>query len=283
MSTSLVHIFKQIGLTEKEAKVYLACIEKGNSPVSHIAEAAGINRVTTYSILEKLVQKGLVSFFTKKKIKYFSAADPEIVVEEYEKRAKELKSALPDLKRLTGQTSHPQIRFFEGLDGIKTIYADTLSSKTDILNYSNSDEIRKHWPNYDTEYVKKRAKKEIFLKGLAPKDQAGEKVHKEDKKYHREMRLLPENQFDFTNEINIYDNKVAIISFNNELIGMIIESPAIAKSQRAIFNMCWQYSEIINSKEQMLKPISEKELSKLADLKKLTESKPLKEDNLSLF
>lgn len=252
---TIVHIFKQIGLSDKEAKVYLACIEKGSSPVSHIAESAKINRVTTYSILEKLIQKGLVSFFSKKKIKYFTAADPEIVVEEYEKRAKELKSVLPDLKRLTGQTQHPQIRFFEGIEGIKTIYADTLTSKSEILNYSNSNEIRKHWPDYDEEYVKKRAKKKIFLRGVAPKDRAGEKVHKEDAKYYRQMRLLPESQFDFSNEINIYDNKVAIISFKDELVGMIIESNEISNSQRAIFNMCWQYAEILGSKESLLKPI----------------------------
>ena len=238
-----------MGLTDKEAKVYLACTKQGTSPVSHIAEAAKINRVTTYSILEKLIQKGLVSFFTKKKIKYFTSTDPEIVVDEYEKRAKELKSVLPELKRLTGKTEHPQIRFFEGIEGIKTIYADTLTSKGDILNFSNSNEIRNHWTEYDEEYVKKRAKKKIYLRGLCPKDSAGEKVHKEDKKYHREMRLLPQDQFDFTNEINIYDNKVAIISYENEPIGMIIESQAIADSQRAIFNMCWQFSEIINSKE----------------------------------
>lgn len=283
MSNSLVHIFKQIGLTEKEAKVYLACIENGTSPVSQIGETAGINRVTTYSILEKLVQKGLVGSFTKKKVKYFTAADPEVVVEEYEKRAKELKSALPDLKRLTGETPHPQIRFFEGIEGIKTIYADTLTSKTEILNYSNSQEIRNQWPSYDNDYVKKRAKKGIQLRGLAPKDPAGEKVHKDDKKFAREMRLLPEEQFPFTNEINIYDNKVAIISYDNELIGMIIESPAIANSQRAIFNMCWQFAEILGSKEQLLKPISENELKQLSDLKKLTENKAVKEDNLSLF
>ena len=280
---TLIHIFKQIGLTDKEAKVYLGCIEKGSSPVSHIAESAGINRVTTYSILEKLIQKGLVSFYSKKKLKFFTAADPEIVVEEFEKRAKQLKSVLPDLKRLTGQTQHPQVRFFEGIEGIKTIYADTLTSQTEILNYSNSDEIRQHWPSYDQDYVKKRAKKGIFLRGLCPKDIAGEKVHKEDKKYNRDMQLLPEDQFDFSNEINIYDNKVAIISYKNELIGMIIESKAIADSQRAIFNICWQFSEILGSKEKMLNPISEKELTKLSDLKKLTEAKTLKEDNLSLF
>ncbi|MEK7086112.1 MAG: hypothetical protein AAB953_03820 [Patescibacteria group bacterium] len=92
--------------------------------------------------------------------------------------------------------------------------------------------------------MEKRTKKQIYLRGICPKDKDGELVQSQDKKYNREMRLIPSAQFDFTNEINIYDDKVAIISFKDELIGMIIESMEIANSQRAIFNMCWQFASL---------------------------------------
>jgi sugar-specific transcriptional regulator TrmB len=243
MEDSLTLVLKNIGLTEKEAKVYLACLKNGTSVVSTIAQSAGINRVTTYDILEKLKVRGLVSYFTKRKVSYFTGLKPEIVVEQYEKKTSDLRSALPAFKRLLGQTSHPRIRYFEGIEGIKAIYADTLTSKTEILNYSNSKEIRKNWPTYDKDYVEKRAKKRVFLRGICLKDREGEIVKSEDEKYFREMCLVPPEKFDFTNEINIYDDKVAIISFKNELIGMIIESVEIANSQRAIFNMCWQFSK----------------------------------------
>lgn len=246
MKSQLTNVLINLGLTEKEAKVYLACTEKGNGVVSEIAQLAGINRVTTYDILEKLKHKGLVSYYTKKKIKYFSSIAPEILLEEFEKRTNDLRRSLPKFKTLTGEISHPRVRYFEGLDGIKTIYADTLTSKTEILNYSNSAEIRKKWHNYDEEYVAKRAKKKIFLRGICPKDKAGEIVKQQDNKYHRQFRLIPSEQFDFTNEINIYDDKVAIISFKDELIGMIIESVEIANSQRAIFEMCWHFAGIID-------------------------------------
>ncbi|MBI2634814.1 hypothetical protein HYW82_04060 [Candidatus Peregrinibacteria bacterium] len=247
MDKQLIDILISLGLTDKESKVYLACTQKGTAPVSDIAHIAGINRVTAYDILEKLKQKGLVSFFNQDKIRYFSSINPEILLEEFEKRTNDLRRSIPKFRRLTGEINHPRVRYFEGLEGIKLIYADTLTSKTDILNYSNSYEIRIHWPNYDDEYIAKRVKKKIFLKGICPKDKAGELVHAQDKSACREMRLLPPKQFDFTNEINIYDDKVAIISFKDELIGMIIESSEIANSQRAIFNMCWQFAEITQS------------------------------------
>ena len=290
MEQELVKILIDLGLGDKEAKVYLAAIEVGTAPVSQIAQKARINRVTTYDILEKLKSKGLVSFFTKAKIKYFTATNPETLLETYEKRTNELRTCLPKFKRLTGETNHPRVRYFEGLEGIKAIYADTLTAKTEILNYSNSAEIRKTWPAYDEEYVQKRAEKKIFLRGLSPKDKAGEVVEAENEKYHREIRLIPSDQFNFTNEINIYDDKMAIISFEEQLIGMIIESKEIATSQRAIFNMCWQFANLkdgLAAKTKMLEPIKENELKTNME----REAKPPKKDseakdstkNLSLF
>jgi HTH-type transcriptional regulator, sugar sensing transcriptional regulator len=237
----LQNIIENIGLNPKEARIYLAALEIGSSPVSKIASKAKLNRVTAYDILEKLVKKGMISHFTKDKIKYFTAADPEIVVEEFKKRTEDLKKVLPDLKRLHGDTIHPRVRYYEGLEGIKSIYADTLKSKTEILNYGNSQEIRKHWPTYDEEYVKKRAAQQIYLRGIAIDDEDGRLVKARDGENHREIRLINKEKFDFSNEINIYDDKLSIISFKDELIGMIIESPEIANTQRAIFKMVWEF------------------------------------------
>ncbi|MDD3861470.1 MAG: hypothetical protein PHP74_01090, partial [Candidatus Gracilibacteria bacterium] len=242
----------------------------------------------TYDILEKLKTRGLVSYFTKKKISYFTALSPEVVVDQFEKKTNDLRSALPEFKRLSGETNHPRIRYFEGIEGIKAIYSDSLSSKTEILNFSNSSEIRKIWPTYDDDYVEKRAKKKIFLRGICLKDHEGEIVKSEDKKYFREMCLVDPTKFDFTNEINIYDDKVSIISFKTELIGMIIESIEIANSQRAIFNMCWQFSKILETKGKMFDLMSNNDIVKSTEeLKKSPDKKtkaetPLK-DNLSLF
>ncbi len=276
METQLIKILTRLGLSEKESKVFLACTEQGTSIVSDIAQASGINRVTTYDILEKLKQKGLVSHYTKKKTKYFSSIDPEILVEEFETRTNDLRGILPKLKALSGKINHPRVRYFEGLEGIKHIYTDTLNSKGEILNYANSEEVRKIWPTYDQDYVQKRANKKIYLRGLTPNDDAGLTVQEENKKFHREIRVINKNQFDFTNEINIYDDKVAIISLKDELIGMIIESIEIANSQRAIFDMCWQFANTQSIKGKLLEPLKEKDL--IPELEKKD-----KTSNLSLF
>lgn len=243
MDKTLIAPLKNIGLTEKEALVYLACLELGSQPATQIAKVARLNRVTTYDILEKLIGKGFVSFMVKKNVKFFSGIDPEILHSETQRHTDMLKISLPKLKRIKTGLKHPQVQYFEGIEGIKAIYADTLTSKTEILNYANSREIRNFWPEYDTEYVGKRVKKKIHLKGIAPEDEYGKRVHAADKLNFREIRLVSPTKFDFTNEINIYDNKVAIVSLRGELIGMIIESEEIANTQRAIFQMAWEFAK----------------------------------------
>lgn len=286
MENQLIVVLTNLGLTDKEAKVYLSCVEIGTGVVSDIAHKAGINRVTAYDILEKLKARGMVSYYTKKKIKYFSSIAPENLLEEFEKRTNDLRGSLPKFKTLTGEINHPRIRYFEGLEGIKAIYADTLTSKGEILNYSNSYEIRNQWPTYDQDYVAKRTEKQIYLRGICPKDKAGETVQAHDQEYFREMRLIPSNQFDFTNEINVYDDKVAIISFKEELIGMIIESIEIANSQRAIFNMCWQFANIVyplNVKNKLMEPLKDPEVRGRLIAKEEKKLETADEENLSLF
>lgn len=241
---NLLSVVKNIGLGEKEARVYLACLELGSSAVAEIARRSRVNRVTAYDVLEKLMKKGMANSFLKTGTRLYDATDPQVVAAEVKRRQHDFLKSLPDLRRLRGDAIHPRIRYFEGLDGIKAIYEDTLSSKTEILNYSNSREIRDHWPNYDEEYVAKRVKRKIYLRGISPADEHGTWVHARDKETHREIRLVPSKQFTFTNEINIYDDKVAIISYKDKpLIGMIIESLEIANTQRDIFKMAWEFTE----------------------------------------
>lgn len=239
----LLSVVKNIGLTDKEAKVYLACLELGANGVSEIARCARINRVTAYDVLEKLMKKGMVSSFAKQGARFYDATEPATVASEAKRKALDFKKSLPDFKRLRGEAIHPRVRYFEGLDGIKAIYEDTLGSKTEILNYSNSKEIRSHWPDYDEAYVEKRVKHKVFLRGISPMDEHGRAVHSKDKACYREIRLVPEKDFTFTNEINIYDDKVAIISYTDvPLMGMIIESLEIANTQRDIFKMAWEFA-----------------------------------------
>ncbi len=236
-----IPILTNLGLSKKEAQLYLAALEVGEAPASKIASRAKLNRVTAYEILDKLAQKGFVSFSTKQGTKHYAATDPDLIHNEFTRKNADFERVLPQLHRIHGKTKHPRIRYYEGIEAIKTVYQDTLTAKTEILNYADSKSLREFWPDYDQEYVQKRIDKKIYLRGIAPLDEYGEKVAGTDA--YREIRLVEKGPFSFKNEINIYDNKVSIISFGkDELIAMVIESDAIAETQRAIFMMAWEFA-----------------------------------------
>lgn len=68
----LTTLLEQFGFNEKEAKVYLACLELGQAPVSSIARTVKEQRVTTHYILKGLVAKGVAQSFIKNKSAFYS-------------------------------------------------------------------------------------------------------------------------------------------------------------------------------------------------------------------
>jgi sugar-specific transcriptional regulator TrmB len=249
MAKDLIHILEAIGLHGNEAQLYLAGLQLGSAPASDYAKAAAINRITTYNTLEELVQRGLFTVVKKMRSKWYAPVAPEYMALEARKSADALGRVLPELRSLQGaKYRKPRVRFFEGWEGVRHVYEDSLTAKSEILNFANSAVVRKFWPNYDEEYVAERVKRGIRLRGIAPDDATGRRVHGEDHERLREIRLVPAADFDFTNEINIYDHKVAICSFDSglaregDMFGVIIESKEVAETQKQIFEMAWRYA-----------------------------------------
>lgn len=245
MAHDLLAVLRGAGLNDKEAQLYLSGLQLGSAPASDYAKAAGINRITAYNTLEELVSKGLFTLVRKARGKWYSPIPPEHLSLEVQKNARALEHLVPELRSLQGTSERkPRVRFFEGWEGVKRVYEDTLTAKSELLNFANSTVVRAFWPNYDEEYVDERVRRGIHLRGIAPDDATGKRVHGEDKSKLREIRLVSSKEYDFKNEIKIYDHKVAIVSFgqNSEMFGVIIESKEVAETQRQIFEMAWRYA-----------------------------------------
>lgn len=247
MAKNLQHVLSAAGLGQKESQLYLAGLRLGSAPASSYAKVTGMNRITAYNTLEAMVHEGLFMTIRDANAKHYRPADPEQLAVEVRKHADAVERALPELRSLRGAGFRsPHVRFFEGWDGVRRVYEDTLTAHTEILNFANSALVRRHWPEYDVEYVAERVKRGIYLRGIAPGDAVGKRVHGEDKGKKREIRLVPSRHFDFTNEINIYDHKVAICSYpgkkGEETFGMIIESREVAETQKQIFEMAWRWA-----------------------------------------
>ncbi|MBT5823520.1 hypothetical protein HOH67_00115, partial [Candidatus Peregrinibacteria bacterium] len=91
---------------------------------------------------------------------------------------------------------------------------------------------------------KKKNKKNIFIRGLFLYEKEGLQFKKLSEKEKREIYLIPKEKFNFENEINIYNDKLSIISYKDKM-GVIIQNAAIADTQRSIFNFAFEYAKML--------------------------------------
>ena len=266
-------IFMELGLQDKEPDVYLALLKTpGAQPASIIANRANLNRTTVYKSLIKLAKKGLVTKTQRQGITCFFAEDPDKSLENLMKKKRthldivnqNLMGILPEIQNIQQQElKKPKMRYYEGYEGIKHIYEDTLvvgetiyafadfyddtTSTTDETTdaFTDSHNLLKKLINWlDKEYLPRRIDKKIFAYVLTPKNPNTIKYRAKDKKTLKETRFIPKNNFPIETEINIYGKNVAFYSNKaDDLFSVIIENPTIANSLKSIFNLCWQISK----------------------------------------
>ncbi len=251
-----------IGLSEKEANVYLALLEMGKGTVARIARKASINRTTGYDILDNLVAKGLASVSGKEPKQEYVAEAPDklksLIESEIEKKKQELELAekvIPQLKSIHNISERPKVMFYEGKEGLEQVYEDTLTSHEQIRAYANVNEMHTALPHYFPRYYLRRTSKNISIRAIIPANEKGLERASKDKQETRESALVPADKYYFSPEINIYDNKVMIASWKEKL-GIIIESQEIAEAMKTIYELAWTEAKRLES--EMRKSIETK-------------------------
>lgn len=231
---------KNIGLEDREVKVYLAALELGQSTVLPIAKKAGFKRTYCYDILDSLAKRKLVSYTEVNNRRRYVAADPKEIEQLLRERLVEFKNVLPSLSALyKTEKEKPSVRFYEGALEIKNIYED-LNKSTEILAYGNMEKIEQYYPEF-YQFLHRQLKKNKVIRELAPRTTKAIEAQKYYKKPKQEMRFLPE-LFSIDTDTIIYGDKVAMISYGETVHGLVVESKSIANTQKKIFEVLWKLS-----------------------------------------
>jgi len=249
---SLIKDLEKLNLNKKEAKLYLALLELGEANLQTIADKAKLKRTTVYDVLDSLKEKGLIRLTSRGKRIYYYAENPKVIELVFQEKINKLQNILPELLAMANLIEKkPKIQFFEGIEGIKNIYRDTLKYKSqEILAWESPEAITYFDIDYLwEEYVPQRIKNKIWSRGFAPNTKEMKHVQKYDKQHLRQLRLIDfKDGLFFEVEINLYaGNKIGIMSFKEEM-GLIIESKKIYNTLKAIFELQWEGSNsLINS------------------------------------
>ncbi|OHA89569.1 MAG: hypothetical protein A3C70_02315 [Candidatus Zambryskibacteria bacterium RIFCSPHIGHO2_02_FULL_43_14] len=239
---------KDIGLSDKEAAVYVALLSFDKAQVTEISEKAKIKRPTTYVILESLAKKGLVSESNIGKKTFYIAEPPEklgLFVERQihllEENKKSLDIIVPQLKSIQReQGEKPAVQFFDGKEGVLSSNYNTFAEKlgeepvyivyskdtvTDIFSEKEAKEMRERRISMG---IKSKAVYNSKI-GEKPSDETGDRVKIDERKYP------------ITSDITIYGDQVKIAVFGKRISGISIKSKEFAETLKSLIKYIFDH------------------------------------------
>ena len=244
---TILESLMKFGLSEKEAKVYLACLELGNSLASEISIKSNLPRTLIYDILERLIDLGLISYSIRANKKYFMASDPKEfirIIKEKEEAIKETLPQLEELQKIEG-VKRPKVETYEGKEGMKTVMDDILRSNVkEFLAYGSSRYSFEIIPAFMEEWHKKRIRKKLIMKILYNNTkEAREKVKtKTESLKYVNYKFMP-IELESPTATLIYANKVILQSWAKEPFAVVIESKDMAENQKKYFEELWKIAK----------------------------------------
>lgn len=252
-------LLEKIGLNKGEAEIYNILLENGEKkPRELLKLTENLTRTNIYKILNSLASKGLAEKKEKGKVLFFAPLDPYRLLSVLDQRKKSiseaqtmLSSVLPlMLESFKETTEKPLVRVYQGFEGIKKVYNDTLQTREPILSYlglyDSHPEALLWLKKY---YVRERIKKKISAKVIVsvPKEMDKETADylKRNDNEMRQTKIVSNTSYPAKMEIQVYGDKVSFANHNKSdaMIGVIIESKIIADTVRGMLSALWDRAE----------------------------------------
>jgi sugar-specific transcriptional regulator TrmB len=229
---NLVESLKNLGLNDKEAKVYVALLQLGQGSAYAIAKLSGLKKSTTYVILEDLIDKAIVKKVPRLKVMQYIAIPPtELFAMARTKLINAEQETLAELKAISNKDERKmRVSYYEGVDELKNMYQKQLkedSSQKYFGFYGKgkgiSHELKKELEKIDLKFKNKGIKREGFL------SQDGD-----ENNIFSVKNIGGGQNYDSNISIEVSKKKTYIFSSKN-LEGMVINSPDLANALEQIF------------------------------------------------
>lgn len=229
-----------LGLSQGEIKVYTAILNIGISSMNEIHEKTGLERRTVYDIVNKLIDKGLITYTIEKGKRTYQVAPPNKLKEEINQRKSELEklqNVLPSIEDIYKSTK-PKINLevFRGKEGIKSLFEHMLNYKKNYFiggGYYIMDLLPHYWPQYN----ERRIKKGVHWYSLSLYETKKRKI---PETRLLDLKYLPKELSVNPSVVFIFGDKIANVLWGEEWFAFMIESKEIANSYRKYFNYLWK-------------------------------------------
>ncbi len=237
-------ILNDYWLSDRQVKTYIACLELWNSIASSIARRISENRITTYSILKELVSRWIINEVQKNWVKHFSAISPEELLKLEEQKINRFKDAMPELMAISNlYNNKAKVHYYDWLDKVKELFFKIVDEWNDLkepfLTFVWTQKMDYRFEKFlNNEFKDYRLKLETPTKAIiSDKNSNYSKYHQDN----HNCLVIDDSVFEMWNEIVLYNNKVAVLSYSeDEIFGLIIESRILFNWLKSMFNLIWK-------------------------------------------
>ena len=233
-------VLQELGMEPREAKIYLTLLELTSSTASKVAQQVGIDRTTTYDVLARLIEKGIVSYVIKNNVKYFKSTSPQQLLSDLEEKKKHLQEIMPQLIALEKQEKEEtNVELFKGKEGLRTVLKIILQDKENYTFLGGSHEFCTTLPIFTKQFLRKC--QALNIKGRLICEE-GFGNHSEDIIGKHETYRLISKKF-VSSTIKVWGNKTAHFIFTEPYHTILITSKEVADRQRLFFDYLWKQAK----------------------------------------
>ncbi|MGV8151264.1 MAG: TrmB family transcriptional regulator [Candidatus Woesearchaeota archaeon] len=231
---------QNIGMDSKEAQIYRTLLQLGKGTVNQILKKTTIERRTIYDILERLMQKGFASYYEDNGTKTFLPTNPQILLEDMDKKRESFSKILPKLNSLKEVDENASLELLKGKQGVKTIF----------LEIQHTSKIHYAFGNINHFVDKLDIDTKRFLTTIESKKHTETIIYPKGEKILKikggQYRVLDRKKMPPTPVI-IYNNTTCLFMFGEPIQIIKITSKEITKSYIEYFNTYWNMAEKIGS------------------------------------
>ncbi len=235
-------ILEKVGLSKGEIKVYDAILNLGITSINKIHEETGIERRNIYDIINKLIERGLITYVTENKKRLFQATHPNKIMgyleekkQDLDRIKEQLAKEMPSLiSRFQSKKPELKAEIYRGKEGIKAVWEDMLNYKENYFIGSGRYAM-KLMPNFWYNFNRRRIKLGVKWYNLL-RDEMKKEVKAERYEF---IKFLPKEFSVNPLVIFIYGNKVANVLWSPDFFAFVIESKDIAENYKKYHRYLW--------------------------------------------
>jgi HTH-type transcriptional regulator, sugar sensing transcriptional regulator len=229
-------VLTAIGLEEREARIYIALLRLGVSTATKLSEDVNIDRTTIYDILNRLINKGIVSYVINDNIRCFSAISPQQLLKELQDKEEELKDIVPRLAAISKKEKEKTtVEVFKGKGGITTIFKMILRERKNYVFIGAGQQISEAVPIPLYKFLKEAHKLKLSGKLLLEEGFGESELDIVGK---RETYKIISKDFTSTSTF-VWGGKTAFLVFSEPYYTILIESKEISDRHRLYFDYLW--------------------------------------------